>query len=141
MESLVESLLQRQAVPDVRLRVFFDPNYAETGRKSRQEAFESNGTSGNEIYRHPHFIPYLRYFIYGPKLPQPAIDGLCRILNEQRGTSGMVMDQYRRHGRECVRKYGLFRVDAATEFFRLAVEIGMGIDEARTLRKAVQSTH
>lgn len=140
MESLVDSLLERKAVPDVRLKLFADPDYAETGKKSRQQVFESNGTAGNEIFRHPHFIPYLRHFIYGPELPKPAIDGLCKILNEDSGTSGMVMDQYRKHARECVRKYGLNPSDAATEFFRLGVEISMEIHDARTLRDAAKST-
>jgi hypothetical protein len=140
MESLVESLLKRNAVPEVRLRLFADPDYAETGMKSRQQVFQSNGTTGNEIFRHPHFIPYLRHFVYGPDLPKPAIDGLCQILKDDRGTSGMVMDQYRKFARDSIRKYGLNPSDAATEFFRLGVEIGMEIQAARTLRDAAKST-
>lgn len=140
MEALVESLLNRNAVPEIRLRLFCDSDYAETGNKSRQQVFESNGTTGSGIYRHPHFIPYLRHWIDGPSLPQEAIDGLCTILNENLGTSGMVMDQYRKHARASIRKHGLSPSIAATEFFRLGVEIGMEIDEARTLRNAARST-
>ena len=140
MESVVESLLERKAVPEVRLRLFADPDYAETGKKSRQQVFESNGTSGNEIFRHPNFISYLQHFIHGPDLPKSAIDGLCQILNEDRGTSGMVMYQYRKFARDCIRKHGLNPSDAATEFFRLGVEIGMDIHAARTLRDAARST-
>ena len=140
MEALVESLLERNAVPEVRLRLFCDPDYAETGTKSPQQVFESNGTSGNAIYRHPNFIPYLRHFIHGPNLPKDAIDGLCTILNEDRGTSGMVMDQYRKHARASVRKHGLNPSEVATGFFRLGVEIGMEVHDARTLRDAARST-
>jgi hypothetical protein len=140
MEALIKSLLARNAVPDVRLRLFCDPDYAETGNKSRQQVFESNGTAGNAIYRHPHFIPYLRHFIHGPNLPKDVIDGLCTVLNEDQGTSGMVMDQYRKHARASVRKHGLNPSEAATEFFRLGVEIGMVVHEARTLRDAARST-
>ncbi len=140
METLIKSLLDRNAVPQVRLRLFCDPDYAETGNKCPQQVFESNGTSGNAIFRHPHFIPYLRHFIHGPDLPRAAIDGLCKILNDDLGTSGGVMDQYRKHARECVRRYGLVASDAATEFFRLGVEIGMEIHRARTLRDAARST-
>ena len=140
MEALVASLRDRNAVPEIRLRLFYDPDYAETGNKSRQQVFESNGTAGNEIYRHPHFIPYLCHFIRGPDLPKDAIDGLCTILNEDRGTSGMVMDQYRKHSRASIRKHGLNPSEAATEFFRLGVEIGMEIHDARTLRDAARST-
>ena len=140
MEQLVLSLLDRKAVPEVRLRLFCDPDYAEKGSKSRQQVFESNGTSGNDIFRHPHFIPYLRHFIDGPDLPKDAIDGLCKILNDDMGTSGMLMDQYRKHARASVRKHGLDAGHAATEFFRLGVEIGMEIHDARTLRDAAKST-
>lgn len=140
MEALTDSLFERKAIPDVRLRLFADPDYAETGKKSRQEVFESNGTSGSDIFRHPHFIKYLRHFINGPNLPQPAIDGLCKILNDDRGTSGMVMEQYRKHARSCVREFNLSPPDAGTEFFRLGVEIGMELHAARTLRDAARST-
>lgn len=140
MESLVSSLLDRKAVPEVRLRLFCDPLYAETGSKSRQQVFESNGTSGTEIFRHPHFIPYLRHFIHGPDLPKPVMQGLCNILNEDRGTSGMLMDQFRKYGRNCVRQHKLSSSHAATEFFRLGVEIGMELHDARTLRDAARST-
>lgn len=140
MEALVTSLLERNAVPEVRLRLFRDPEYAETRNRSPQQIFESNGTAGNAIYRHPHFIPYLRHFIDGPNLPKDAIEGLCTILNEDRGTSGMVMDQWRKHARASVRKHGLNKSRAATEFFRLGVEIGMPVHDARTLRYAARST-
>jgi hypothetical protein len=85
-------------------------------------------------------VSYLKHFINGPDLPQPVIEGLCKILNESMGTSGMVMDQYCRFARESVRKHGLDRAKAATEFFRLGVEIGMSVDNARTLRDAAHTT-
>lgn len=139
MENLFLSLLDRDAIPEIRLKLFFDSAFAETGSKSRQEVFESNGTSGNDIFRHPNFIPYLRYFIDGPRLPRTAIDGLCRILNENIGTSGEVMDQYRQHARAVVRTHRLVSSTAATEFFRLGLEIGMSDFAARTLRDAART--
>jgi len=139
MEPLVTSLLERNAVPEVRLCLFCDPEYAEKGNRSPQQIFESNGTAGNALYRHPHFIPYLRHFIGGPNLPKDVIEGLCAILNEDRGTSGMVMDQWCKHARASVRSHGLNKSRAATEFFRLGVEIGMPVDDARTLRDAARS--
>jgi hypothetical protein len=103
------------------------------------EVFEANGVSGVEIFRHVHFIPYLRHFIDGPNLPNDVIAGLLRILNEDSGTSGMVMDQYRRFARSSIRTRRLNRTEAATEFFRLGVEIGMSVSAARTLRDAALS--
>lgn len=139
MEVLVSSLLKRKAIPEVRQRLFADPGLAEKGKHSRQQVFESNGTSGAAISRHPHFIPYLRHFIDGPDLPRPVIEGLCNLLNEELGTSGELMDQYQRFARAAVRKYGLDRHKAGTEFFRLAIEIGMELGDAHVIRDAARS--
>lgn len=140
MESLVVSLQDRRVVPSVRIRLFEDASYAKTSRRSPQEWFEANGVCGDEIYRHVDFIPYLRHFICGPNLPSDIIGGLIRILNESLGTSGMVMDEYRRFARSSIKAHRLNRTDAAREFFRLGVEIGMSVSDARTLRSAALST-
>jgi hypothetical protein len=51
----------------------------------------------------------------------------------------MILDQYRKHARKCVRKFRLNSNYAATEFFRLGVEIGMELHDARSLRDAARS--
>ncbi|MCO6435985.1 MAG: hypothetical protein J5J06_02730 [Phycisphaerae bacterium] len=140
MEELVTSLLDRNAVPEVRLRLFQDTDYTETDSgKSPETVFESNGKIGSAIYRDGNFIPYLRHWIEGPNLPSHVVDGLCAIMNEDRGTSGMMMKQYQSFAREAVRKYNLNAQRAAKEFFRLGVEIGMEIGDARVLRQAAMS--
>lgn len=139
MESLMDSLLDRNAIPEIRLKTFADPAYAETRGKSRQQVFESNGTSGQDIFRHGNFVKYLKYFVEGPRLPDPAITGLCKILNDDSGTSGMILDQYCKHTRKCVRDFKLDPSSAATEFFRLGLEIGMDVSGARNLREAAKS--
>jgi hypothetical protein len=69
MELLVDSLTRRGVIPKIRLSVFTDAAFAETGTKSPKQIFESNGTSGGDMLRHPNFLPYLRYFVEGPSLP------------------------------------------------------------------------
>lgn len=140
MESLALSLLQRDAIPEIRVRLFDASELAESGEKSPKEIFESNGVSRHEILRNVYFLKYLRHFIHGPNLPKPVIERLCTILNEDRGTSGMVLDQFKAHARESIRTYRLDRNEAATEFFRLGVEIGMELRLARSLRNAAKST-
>ena len=140
MQALMESLLERDAIPDIRTRLFTDSDLAEKGSRSRLEVFEGNRTKGRDIFRHPHFLPYLRHFIQGPDLPRHAINGLCRILNEDAGTSGMLMKQYKAHARDCVRRLGLERRHAAREFFRLGIEIGMDQYDVDVLRKAAMNT-
>src|SRR6185312_229422 len=63
---LTKSLAEHEAFPDVRLRYFTDPEMNACQNKSRQEVFESNGTKGEDIYRHGNFIRHLRYMIYQP---------------------------------------------------------------------------
>ncbi len=139
METLVELLSSRKAIPEVRIQLFVDPKLAESGAMSRQQVFESNETSGSDIIRHPNFVKYLRHFIEGPKLPKPVMQGLCDILNEDRGTSGMLIEQTRKFVRDSIRNNGLDRGYAATEFFRLGIEIGMSESSARSLRDAAMS--
>ena len=139
MESLFKSINKRNAIPKIRLRIFADPKYAEIRNKSTKQIFESNGTYGDEIYRHPHFVKYLRYFIKGPDLPDASIKGFCKILNDDAGTSGEILDQLRRFVRSCVREYGLDRPSAASNFYKLAVELEIDYDPY-SIRAAAMST-
>lgn len=133
---LAKSLLARQAIPQLRIDYFTDPRLNIGTKLSRQGVFEGNGTCGDDILEHPNFLPYLRYFIHGPDLPPATIDGFCRIVQEDRGTSGMVLDQLHRYARREIRERGLSQLDAAEEFFKLALECGLGVDRARGVRKA-----
>ena len=102
--------------------------------------FEANLDGEKQVFEHPDFIKYLRPFIFGPDLPESVIAGLCKILNEDRGTSGMVMDRYRKHARSSIRRHNLDKRHAATEFYRLGIEIGMEQHDAKTLRDAAMQT-
>lgn len=125
MGQLTESLLRRKAVPSVRLDYFTKPEMNIGGHgKSRAEVFEGNGTKGKEIFRHGNFARYLRYFIYGPDLPGDTIQGFQKIIDDDLGTYGMVLDQLTSFVRNEVRRKRLDRHDAAEEFFKLAHEIG-----------------
>jgi hypothetical protein len=125
MGQLAESLLERNAIPSVRVAWFADPKINAGGYgKSRKQVFEKNGTTGKEILRHPHFVEYLRYFMNGPDLPKDTIRGFCKIIQEDRGTSGTVLDQIRAFVRKEVRDKAFDRHHAAEEFFKLAHEIG-----------------
>lgn len=140
MESLVVSILSRGAVPEIRLRLFDDPRFAERNEnKSCKQVFESNGTFENAIFRHGNFIPYLHHFINGPDLPEDVIDGLCKILNDDIGTSAMVLDQCVVHARKSIRNHGLKKRNAARQFFLLCVEIGLELQDIRSLRDAIMS--
>src|SRR5262249_12951391 len=138
---LAKSLLSRSGIPKARVRYFTAPdlNIGSHG-KSRKEVFETNGTHGEDILRHAHFLPHLRYFIYGPDLPASSIKGFCQILNEDAGTSGMVLDQLNKFVRAEVRRERLTPSDAAEEFFKLSHELGLDEHLCRMVRDAALNT-
>ena len=121
---LTESLLARTAIPNHRIEYFTNPDMNVGGYgKSRKAVFEKNGTSGQNIFRHPDFIKYLQYFLHGPDLPQATITGFYQIVDERRGTSGEILDQITAFVRKEVREKNLSRKKAAEEFYKLAYEV------------------
>lgn len=121
--ALLKSLHARSVIPEARLRDFTEPFPGGRG-KSHQDVFVANGCLGDAIFVHPHFVSYLRYFIDGPALPPSTIDGFRKILIEDSGTSGMVMDQLCKFVRAQTRTLRLERGNAREEFWRLAQEVG-----------------
>ncbi|MCI0642562.1 MAG: hypothetical protein L0Y70_26080 [Gemmataceae bacterium] len=139
MGELAELLFERNAIPKVRLAYFTDPKMNVGGHgKSRKQVFEQNGTSGRDLRRHPHYMAYLRYFIYGPDLPKETIRGFCKIIEDDAGTSGMVLKQIRAFVRKEVRDKKLDAGHAADEFFKLAHEIDKA-SLAESVRSAAKS--
>ena len=139
---LTRSLLDRGAIPEIRLRYFLDPELNVGGHgKSRKRIFEWNGTAGDAIFRHAHFLPYLRYFITGPALPGEVVDRFRQIVLDDHGTSGMVLNQLCRFARGEVRRLSPRQPrEAVEEFFKLALECGLELRVALTIRDAVRNT-
>ncbi len=131
--SLLESLSTRGVIPEARVRDFTDPFPGGHG-KSHKDVFENNSRQGDDIVEHPSFVSYLRYFMDGPQLPANTIEGFRKILIEDSGTSGMVMDQLCKFVRAETRRLALERGAAREEFWRLAQEVGYL--DAATIRDA-----
>jgi hypothetical protein len=71
--SLMHSLMKREAIPQSRLLYFADADYNPGKSKApRADLFLRNAGTVEEMYRHPHLLPYLPYFVYGADLP-PAL--------------------------------------------------------------------
>ena len=73
----------------------------------------------------------------GPALPPNTIEGFRKILIEDSGTSGMVMDQLCKFVRSETRRLGLEKGIAREEFWRLAQELGYA--QAGAIRDAAGS--
>ena len=137
---LTESLIRREAIPEIRRRYISDPALNIGSKRSRLQGFEQNGCKGREIIAHPNFLKYLRYFVFGPDLSERAIDGFRQILIEDAGTSGMVLDELCRFARAEARRLNRDnRRRAVEEFFKLALECGIDEGMARSIRDAVRS--
>jgi hypothetical protein len=129
---LMNSLGKRKAIPEARIRYFTKPFPG--GRGKSHEGVSRSGSFRGNIFKSPHFVKYLRYFIFGPALPPATIEGFRNILSEDLGTSGMIMDQLCAFVRAEVRRLRLDRTTAKDEFWKLAQEVGYS--HAETIRKA-----
>lgn len=133
--SLMHLLLARQAIPEIRLRYFTDPKFNIGLKKSRKQVFVANGTKGEAILKHPHFLPYLQYFIYGPQLPKKIIYEFLHLISD----IDAERDELRKFARNMTRQFELNPREACEEFFKLALECGMNVDDARSVRDAVKT--
>lgn len=136
--TLVKLLAQRNAVPAVRLNYWNDPRY-QLGRikSSHKGLFERNHCVGEDIYRHPHFLAYLYYFLFGANLPREAISEFeGKVGNPQWVTSGDVVP-IGAFARTLTRKYGLNKYDAAEEFYKLSLDLGLSVSISASIHRSV----
>jgi len=136
---LVDSLLKRQAIPEVRLQYFINPLYNIHSKRSHKDIFEMNGTHGEDIVRHPHFWPYLYYWIHGPDLPKKTKQEFITLVRKEEYISGSDIPVFRDFVRTETRKYGLKPKEASEEFYRLALECGIVEHLARMIRDYVRA--
>ncbi len=136
--ALLRLLNARRAIPAHRQSYFTDPAYNVGGHgKSRQQIFEGNGCRGEQIARHAHFLPHLRYMLFGANLPEAAIAAFdAAVADCGQITSGdalILSDAAKKIARE-----NYLDGRAAEEFYKLALDAGLDVDFARRVRDAVR---
>jgi hypothetical protein len=138
--ALTSSLLRRKGIPDVRLKYFTEAEYRRGRIKgSHHELFHRNGLRDHELMRHPHFLPYLKYFLFGPDLPKDAIQRFKeQVARCGQVTSGDVIS-LGKFARSETRALGLAPHEAAEEYFKLAIECGIWVSYAHAIRDAVKT--
>lgn len=138
---LLKLLSDRDAVPPQRLSYWNDPDYQPGRLKgSRKQLFERNGCRGDEIYTHPHFIKHLRYILLGADLPPQVIEAFEAEVGDPKWVSfGDALD-LGKYARQLVRRYGLNPSSACEEFFKLALDLELGVDKALSIRSVVKQT-
>jgi hypothetical protein len=129
--ALTRSLVDRGAIPEVRRRYLTDPElFLGNIKGSRKEVFERNGTAGRDILMHPSFLKYLHYFVCGPHLPQSMISRFQELASEPFAE----MEKMRVYIRAQVRQLPADLHDVSEEVFKLALESGLDLSDAKTLR-------
>ena len=136
--ALLRSLNKRGAIPPERLSYWNNPSY-NTGRTtaSRKGVFERNGRAKEDIYTHPNFVPYLRYFLFGPDLPDPVILKFEEHVGNPDWVTSSDIVPIGNCARDLTRQFDLDRKRAAEEFFKLCLELGLGLCTARSVRGSV----
>lgn len=137
---LMKSLIARKAIPEVRMRYFSDADFNVGGRgRSRAQIFEKNGTRGEAIFRHPHFLKYLHYFLCGPDLPPSVIKAFRKKISDIGFVTSSDIIPLGAFGRQMARANRLDASDPAEEFFKLALDCGLELYEARSIRDSVKT--
>ena len=136
--ALIRSLYDRKAIPRERLNYWSKPAYfIGHGKTSHKGTFERNGCTGRDIYTHPHFLPYLRYFLYGADLPAPVITKFEETVGNPNWVTSSDIVPIAKCARDLARQNHLPRHHAAEEFLKLCLDMGLGLSTAKLVRNSV----
>lgn len=136
---LMKLLAERNAIPEVRTKYFTDPEFNIGGRgRSRAGRFEKNGTRGEAIFRHVHFLKYLHYFLYGPTLPENISEAFSKKVEDIGFVTSSDIVPLGAFARKLTRENHLDVGEAAEEFFKLALECDLELHEARVIRDSAR---
>jgi hypothetical protein len=136
---LMRSLEARNGLPEERLSYWQDPSYHRGRIKaSRRGPFERNGCGSDDIYAHPHFIKYLRYFLFGSELPDAVIQEFEEAVGEPRWVNGSDSIKLGKFARQLARRHGLDRSQAPEEFVKLCLDIGLRRNNAEIIMASVK---
>jgi hypothetical protein len=136
--TLMQCLIDRKAIPENRLRYFGDPDYNPNNAKaSKANLFLRNAKTLEQMYRHPNFVRYLKYFVYGADLPPAIKEAFFAKAQEHFVTSEELVQL----ARSLVRNFYLIRYPRAHNlpdtFYQLALDCGCDQWDARRVREAI----
>jgi hypothetical protein len=137
--ALLRQLGERSAIPRERMNYWNEPGYNPGAIKaSRKGLFERNGCRGVEIYTHPHFVRYLRYFLFGAELPDVVIAAFEEKVGNPEWLTSSDIVPIGKCARDLTRKHGLDKSDAPEEFFKLCLDMGLGQSTAKSVMHSVK---
>ena len=136
---LFASLMDKKLIPQRRLR-YLTQKELQTGykKKSRLEIFEDNGTKGEEIFSHPHFLKYLRFFVEGPQVDEHILELIKGVISENFDEDDQV-EEFIRRVKQFVPSPKEARDKFAQEVFKLAVDMDWDPSSCHKVRNKVMS--
>jgi hypothetical protein len=134
---LLDSLKARRGIPEHRISWYTDPDYNVGGRGASKYDRFTAGHADNVPY-HPNFLKVLRYFLYGPDLPEGIIAAFREEVESygQPFTSGDITP-LSKFARKLAKESRLAGPTNAEEFYKLALECGVSAMYAQLVRKNV----
>lgn len=138
--SLLKSLTDRDGIPPVRVKYWTDPEYfLGRSKTSYRGIFEKNGNRGDEIYTHPHFLKFLRYFLFGADLPAGVIASFEEKVGNPEWMTSSDIVPISHHARSLMREYCL-PYEAPEEFFKLALDMGLSLYTASAIQGSAKQS-
>jgi hypothetical protein len=137
--TLIQSLLAHKSIPECRLRYFADPDYnVGSSKSSKRDLFLRNAHTDEEMYRHPHFLKYLRYFVFGADLPDHLKEAFLARFKESDGDTRQLIQLARGQFRELAKARLPQAYEYPEAFYQLALDCGCEQWHARDVRDAVK---
>ncbi|MBL4763444.1 MAG: hypothetical protein JKY93_12200 [Gammaproteobacteria bacterium] len=135
---LVTLLLDRNGIPEVRRAYFSDPAYnTGRGKGSQYDAFVQKGNTFASTIRHPHFLPYLRHFIFGARMSNNLKTHFLQAVEGCGGVSSGDLELLVREAKGLFRRSGMDKRDFREEIYKLALDCELEEYEARHIQKYV----
>ena len=129
-------------IPEHWTRYWADPDYNPGHIKtSRKNMFKRNGCYGDNIYTHAHFIPYLRYLVFGNELPAAVSNAFEREVGNPQWVNSSDALLLSKHARRLVRENEMTETQVAEKFFKLSLDMGLDLDVALAVRRSVKQMH
>lgn len=134
---LSKSLLEREVIPEIRLKYFVEPAYnLGNTKRSHKDNFNMNGTVGEEILSHPSFFKYLKYFIYGADLPEELKVKLGNLYKNMHYD-----DDFVEAATPILKQYffnsSVERSSFSEEVFKMSLDLGVQLNFAKIIRDKV----
>lgn len=139
VERLYSLLLERKAIPQSRLAWFDSPdmNYRARGKSWRQMV-QSNAGHHMPMHEIPYFHSVLQYFINGSDLPEDLKAEFARRVDACEHVSGSDAIDLGKWARTQVRQRKLDSLQAAEEFYKLALDLDVFRTSAKTIYESVK---